>query len=129
MAIKHGETKMSDDVISAPLWVYHLWRGIITDEQFADYNEIDLMMTEVLEELQGEFLGEGREFYVELDSFDEDTWTVEIITGFTWFFLEDDEADMDIIIEEIEKQLANVGIEVDEVQILYDPTGEAKALA
>lgn len=114
------------DLISAPLWVYHLWRGVATDEQFADYNELDLMMTEVHEELQAEFIGEGREFYVELDSFDEDTWTVEIITGFTWFFLEDDKADMDIIIEEIEKQLANVGIEVDEVQVLYDPTGEAK---
>lgn len=68
-----------------------------------------------MENVQNEFIGEGREFLIELDSFDDDAWTIEIITGFTWFFLEDDEADMEMILEEIKKQLSDISVDIDEV--------------
>ena len=116
------------DLISGPLWIFHLWRGIVTDEQFADYNELDASMIEVQEGIEAEFRGEGREFLVELDSFNEDSWTVEVITGFTWFFFEDDESDVDLILEEIKKQLENISIEMDEIQSLSDPSRESKSV-
>lgn len=107
--------------ISAAVTRYYVFNGLFKEGQDSmTYEEVDANLIEVADTLQKEHLGSARSFFLEVDSFDEETQQCELIVGFTIWPYEDNDAEIVLIKKTISEQLENVGFNEDDVDILGD---------
>ncbi|MFX0093998.1 MAG: hypothetical protein ACFFBD_19830 [Candidatus Hodarchaeota archaeon] len=98
--------------------IYYLLRGRYTLQEVMDQYDLEAQLEEVQENIEGEFRGEGREFSLMVDFFDPENESVEIITYWTYFPYEDEDADLEFILNEIKKQMEDLGLEIEEIEPL-----------
>ena len=98
--------------------VYYLLRGRYTLQDDMDHYDLETQLEEVQQNVEDEFRGEGREFSIMVDFYDSEAEVVEIMAFRTYFPYEDEDSDLELILEEIKKQMEDLAIEIEEIEPL-----------
>ena len=107
--------------LTAAITRYYVFSGLFRegDEQMT-FEVTDANLVEVGQTVEKEFAGSARAFFIELDSFDNETYQCEIIIGFTIWPYEDDETEEKLILDTIREELEKVGFVEDDAYYLGD---------
>lgn len=107
--------------LSAAITRYYVFNGLFRegDEQMT-FEVADANLIEVGQTVEKEFTGSARAFFIELDSFDDETYQCEIIIGFTLWPYEDDENEEKLILDSVREELEKVGFVEDDAYYLGD---------
>lgn len=107
--------------LTAAITRYYVFNGLFRegDEQIT-FEAADANLIEVGQTLDKEFVGTARAFFIELDSFDDETYQSEIIVGFTIWPYEDDENEEELIVKSIRDELEKIGFVEDDTYYLGD---------
>ncbi len=107
--------------LTAAITRYYVFNGLFREgEEQMTFESADANLIEVSQTLEKEFAGTARGFYVELDSFDDETHQCEIIVGFTIWPYEDDENEEQLILGSIRDELEKIGFVEDDAYYLGD---------
>ncbi|MFX0123670.1 MAG: hypothetical protein ACFFAE_08515 [Candidatus Hodarchaeota archaeon] len=107
--------------LTAAITRYYVFNGLFRegDEQMT-FEAADANLIEVGQTVEKEFAGTARAFFIELDSFDDETYQSEIIVGFTIWPYEDDENEEKLILDAVREELEKVGFVEDDAYYLGD---------
>ncbi len=98
--------------------VYYLLRGRYALQDDMNHYDLETELEEVQNNIEDEFRGEGREFSLMVDFYDPESEIVEIIAFWTYFPYSDEDSDLELILEEIKKQMEDMAIEIEEIEPL-----------
>ncbi len=107
--------------LTAAITRYYVFNGLFRegDEQMT-FEAVDASLIEVGQTLEKEFAGTARGFFVELDSYDNETYQSEVIVGFTIWPYQDDENEEQLILGSIREELEKIGFVEDDAYYLGD---------
>ena len=107
--------------LTAAITRYYVFSGLFRegDEQMT-FEVTDANLIEVAQTVEKEFAGSARAFFIELDSFDNETYQCEIIVGFTIWPYEDDDNEEKLILDTVREELEKVGFVEDDAYYLGD---------
>ncbi|MFW9902851.1 MAG: hypothetical protein ACFFFH_00845 [Candidatus Thorarchaeota archaeon] len=107
--------------LTAAITRYYVFSGLFRegDEQMT-FEAADANLIEVSQIMEKEFAGSARGFFIEMDSYDEETYQCEIIIGFTMWPYEDDENEEKLILDSVREELEKIGFIEDDVYYLGD---------
>lgn len=106
---------------STAVTTYYVFNGIVTGEnENMTFEEIDALLYEIAQDLTKFFVAEARKFFIELDSFDDYNQRVDLIVSFTIWPYEDDDAEVLVILGEVEKKFEEFNIMIDEKEYIGD---------
>jgi hypothetical protein len=107
--------------ISAAVTRYYVFNGLFKEgEDSMTFEEVDANLIEVGDTLQKDHAGSARAFFLELESFDEETHHCELIVGFTIWPYEDNDSEIELIRKTVSEHLENVGFIEDDAYYLGD---------
>ncbi|MFX0085352.1 MAG: hypothetical protein ACFFAU_06735 [Candidatus Hodarchaeota archaeon] len=107
--------------ITAAITRYYVFNGLFKEgEDTMTFEEVDANLIEVGDTLQKEHTGSARAFFLELESFEEETNQCELIVGFTIWPYEDDDSEIELILNTIRDHLEKVGFIEDDAYYLGD---------
>ena len=103
------------DPLSSPEVFFWSITGIYVLDDDVDFLELDALLHEAAVNLEKDptHAGAARDFRLELENFDEDTKTCEIIASYIVRLWEDDDNEIELINKTITEELEQVGIQVD----------------
>lgn len=109
------------DSLTAAITRYYVFNGVFREgEDSITYVDVDTELNEVAHNLEQEFAGTARTFTVELDDFDEETHSTEIIVGYTFWPYEDDDSETELILKSVRVEFEKIGFIEDDAYYLGD---------
>ncbi|NHJ01917.1 MAG: hypothetical protein EAX86_07210 [Candidatus Heimdallarchaeota archaeon] len=110
----------SPESLTSAITRYYDFNGIFREGDELSFEEVDANLIEVAKALDQEYVGTARVFKIELDSYDEETYSCEIIVGFTLWPYEDDESEEELILKSVSDELEKAGFIQDDTYYLGD---------
>ncbi|MHA2104335.1 MAG: hypothetical protein ACW981_12990 [Candidatus Hodarchaeales archaeon] len=108
------------DPLSSPEVFYYMYETSYVLDDNIDFTELDSILNEVANSLDKSptHVGAAREFKLELETYDEEYKSAEVIVSFVVRLWEDDDNEIELINKTIMEELESVGLQTENVQFL-----------
>jgi hypothetical protein len=108
------------DPLSSPEVFYYMYETSYVLDDNIDFLELDSILNEVANSLDksSTHVGAAREFKLELETYDEEYKSAEVIVSFVVRLWEDDDNEIELINKTIMEELESVGLQTENVQFL-----------
>jgi hypothetical protein len=108
------------DPLSSPEVFYYMYETTYVLDDDIDFLELDSILNEVANSLDksSTHIGAAREFKLELETYDEQYKSAEVIVSFVVRLWEDDDNEIELINKTIMEELESVGLQTENVQFL-----------
>jgi hypothetical protein len=108
------------DPLSSPEVFYYMYETSYVLDDNIDFLELDSILNEVANSLDksSTHIGAAREFKLELETYDEEYKSAEVIVSFVVRLWEDDDNEIELINKTIMEELESVGLQTENVQFL-----------
>lgn len=108
------------DPLSSPEVFFYMYETSYVLEDNIDFIELDSLLNEVANSLDKSptHVGAAREFNLELETYDEEYKSAEVIVSFIVRLWEDDDNEIELINKTIMEELESIGLQTENVQFL-----------
>ena len=108
------------DPLSSPEVFFYMYETSYVLDDNIDFIELDSLLNEVANSLDKSptHAGAAREFKLELESYDEEYKSAEVIVSFVVRLWEDDDNEIELINKTIMEELESIGLQTENVQFL-----------
>ena len=108
------------DPLSSPEVFFYMYECSYVLDDNVDFTELDSLLVEVANNLDKSptHVGAAREFKLELETFDEEYKSAEVIVSFVVRLWEDDDNEIELINKTVIEELETIGLQTENTQFL-----------